>query len=156
MTTTTATAKRKTAARKPAKARAAVNGQNGQPAVRPPEEFVPREPVTEAPAPGVLEPERPYGGKQVQVFIPMEDQSAAEIVVPHISNLEITEEFLWENHKKNLDLMQQSWRWMDLAGIPDDVQRQIVRLKAADKRRFWEEWFAGFVPPPSGEPPGES
>jgi hypothetical protein len=158
---TTGTTKRKTTARKPAKARAAVNGHpNGQPVAAPtdalaPEEFVPREPPDLPEAPGALLPAHPYGNLKIQVFTPIESEGE-EIIVPHISTIDVTEEFLWDNHKKNLDLMQQSWRWMDLARIPDDVQRQIVRLAANDKRRFWQEWFAGFVPPPTGEPPGES
>jgi hypothetical protein len=140
------------------------NGQaNGHtPEVRPPEEFVPREPG-EAPAapepetPGVPAidgmPSHPFGDRQIQMF---KSSTGDMIVVPHISTVEVTELFLWENHKQNLDLMQQSWRWMDLAGIPDEIQRQVVSLPPGDKRLFWESWFAGFTPPPTGEPPGES
>jgi hypothetical protein len=156
-----------TTARKPAAKRAASANGNGNgngnghkvPELRGPEEFVLREPVDapQAPAPEVLAeaslPVHPFGDRRVQVF----RSSVGEmIVVPHISTVEVTELFLWENHKKNLDLMQQSWRWMDLAQIPDDIQRQVVALDGPDKKRFWEQWFAGFSQPPSGEPPGES
>jgi hypothetical protein len=156
--TTTAT-KRKTTARKPAKARASngqTNGHANVPVVRPPEEHVPREPETEpaasAPAPGVI-PDHPYGDRMIQVFFPSEGEP---IVVPHISTVQVTELFLWENHRQGLDLMQQSWRWMDLAEIPDVVQRQVVALERTDKKMFWEQWFAGYSPPATGEPPGES
>jgi hypothetical protein len=156
----TATTKRKTAARKPAKraptktAVAPVNGNgtaNGhaEPALAPPEEFIPREPLEVGPE----LPDHPYGERMIQVFTPSE---GAPIVVPHISTVPVTEEFLWDNHKRKLDLMHQSWAWMNLAQIPDDIQRQVVKLEGGDKKRFWQEWFSGFVPPPSGEPPGES
>ena len=155
----TATTKRKTAARKPASKRAPtkpvapVNG-NGH-ALNPPEEFVPREQeevsaTTTAP---VVVPAHPYGDLKVQVFSPAEGDP---IVVPHISTVNVTEEFLWDNHRRQLDLMHQSWAWMNLAGIPEYIQRQEVRLEGEDKRRFWQEWFQGFVPPTSGAPPGES
>jgi hypothetical protein len=156
----TATTKRKTAARKPAKRApskqiAPVNGTavNGN-GLRPPEEFVPREREESASlAPDPEVPPHEYGDRRVQVFTPSEGEP---IVVPHISTVPVTEEFLWENHRKKLDLMHQSWAWLNLANIPEYDQRRIIKLNLTDKRRFWQEWFQGFVPPPSGEPPGES
>jgi hypothetical protein len=152
----TATTKRKAATtRKPAKA-APVNGNgsaNGNGHVAPPEKFEPREQpqhqVAAVVAPEV--PAHPYGDRKVQVFTPAEGEP---LVVPHISTVTVTEEFLWDN--RNLDLMHQSWRWLDLAEVPQDIQRRVVSLDGEDKKRFWVEWFQGFVPPPVGEPPGES
>ena len=155
----TATTKRKTAARKPAAKRVASNGQqngtaNGHAVLQPPVEFVPREPeesVSLVAAPEV--PPHPYGDRKVQVFTPTEGEP---IVVPHISTVPVTEEFLWDNHRQKLDLMHQSWAWMNLAEIPVEDQRRVIKLDGGEKRRFWQEWFQGFTPPPSGEPPGES
>jgi hypothetical protein len=150
-----ATAKRKTTPRKPATRRAPapavqpVNGATNGEAVRPPERYEMRETQT-----GVeLIPPHPYGEKPVQVFTPSDGEP---IVVPHISTVDVNELFLWEMERAGLDLMHQSWRWLDRAGIPDEIQRRIIGLPPMDKRRFWEQWFEGFVPPPTGEPPGES
>lgn len=170
----TATTKRKAAGRKPAAARKAAakraasgqtNGQVVHAATtfdeaygQPPEEYIYRDETTAEVEPTLKvepepEPAHPYGERRIQVFEPKE---GAPIIVPHISTVDVTEEFLWSNHRQGLDLMHQSWAWMDLAGIPEEIQRQVVRLGSDDKRRFWAEWFAGFVPPPTGEPPGES
>lgn len=157
----TATTKRKTATRKPAAKRApnkpvaSVNGQaNGHAGeLRPPEEFVPRESESPQASSPPEVPPHPYGERLVQVFTPNEGEP---FVIPHISTVDVTEEFLWENHRQKLDLMHQSWAWMNLAGIPEDTQRLVVKLNFDDKRRFWQEWFQGFVPPSSGEPPPES
>jgi hypothetical protein len=155
------TTKRKTAPRKPAVKRAttAQNGQatNGQTALGTPVEFVPREPEESIPLVAAVEAvevlPHPYGDRRVQVFTPSEGEP---IVVPHISSVNVTEEFLWDVNRQNLDMMRQSWAWMNLAEIPEDIQRRVVRLGGEDKKRFWAEWFQGFVPPQSGAVPGES
>jgi hypothetical protein len=160
--------KRKTTARKPAKRTAAApatNG-NGQAELQPPEQYIYRgQSDSDYDAEDTLKPakepipDHPYGDRKVQVFTPMVPNGASPpppFVVPHISTVDVTEEFLWNNHKQQLDMMHQSWAWMDLAQIPDDIQRQVVSLDLENKRRFWSEWFSGFVPPPSGELPGES
>jgi hypothetical protein len=159
------TTKRKTTARKPAAKRTAKaqNGQalasngNGQAALKPPVEFVPREPEESIPLVAAANlPPHSYGSRKVQLFTPTTEEGGEPFVVPHISTVNVTEEFLWENHRQELDMMHQSWRWMDLAEMTDETQRRVLRLPSEDKRRFWQEWFQGFVPPPSGEPPGES
>lgn len=157
--------KRATAARKPAKRAApkpvngqATNGQtNGQTEVRPPEQFIYRDETTAPVEPTLKVPEveHPYGDRAVQVF-EFDSAPGGPIVVPHISAVNVTELFLWENERRGLDLMRQSWRWLDLAGIPEDIQARIIGLAPMEKRRFWNEWFSGFTPPPTGEPPGES
>jgi len=154
----TASTKRKTAPRKPAAKRAAKqNGQatNGHAVLSPPVEFVPREGEESVALVTTPElPPHPYGpDRKVQLFTPSEGDP---FVIPHISTVKVTEEFLWDNHRRKLDMMQQSWAWMNLAKIPENDQRRIVRLEGEDKRRFWKEWFQGFVPPQGGEPPPES
>jgi hypothetical protein len=160
------TTKRKTAARKPAAKRAAkaTNGQaqngqatNGQAALAPPVEFVPRDPEESIPLVAAVNlPAHPFGDRKVQLFTPTTEEGGEPFVIPHISTVPVTEEFLWENERRKLDMMHQSWRWMDLAEMPEETQRRVLKLPSVDKRRFWQEWFQGFTPPPASEPPGES
>lgn len=166
----TATAsKRKTTPPRKAAKRISTNGSspteavNGsapapEPEIRPPEEFVPTTtPVVDsapsAPAAPPVPP-HPYGDRQVYVFQPS-NASEPPIVFPDIRGVQPTYHFMWKLRK--LDQVQQSFEWMDLAGVPDPIQERVATLPDADQGRFFLGWFSPAIPPVQGAgPPGES
>ena len=167
-------AKRKTPARKAAKRVPAITNGNGSleqapeglvefpPAelteprgdVRPPEEFVPTtRPVVDEPADELV---HPYGDRRVYVFQPAD--GAAPIVFPHLTAVRPTYHFLWRLRKLKLDQVQQSFEWMDMAEVPDDIQERVASLPDEEQTRFFIGWFEPAVQPAKqgAGPPGES
>jgi hypothetical protein len=55
-------------------------------------------------------------------------------------------EFLWEIRK--MTEAYQSFEFMDRAKVPDDIQRRVVRMPAAERRKFFDKWFADVNEPP--------
>jgi hypothetical protein len=101
--------------------------------------------------------EHPYGDKAVYVFAPREvkpGDSMAPIVLPHISTIDADVEFFWEIDE--LDPMHQSFRYMNRALVPKDIQRRVVRLPDDEMGRLFRAWFMGILTPQGVGPPGES
>ena len=170
--------KRKTAARKAAKRVAVIttngNGsaehapeefvpfpppelQEAREPVAPPEEFVPTtEPVVAAKPAADDEVEHPYGDRRVYVFRPV--SGAAPIVFPHLTTVRPSYHFLWRLRKLNMDQVQQSFEWMDMAEVPDDIQERVAKLPDEEQTRFFIGWFEPAVQPAKqgAGPPGES
>jgi hypothetical protein len=178
MTTTAKKRPAKTAPRKAAK-RVPTNGQANGSAARPAEEFVPfpppelaagitdpgappqefvptTKPLEAAPKPAEDVPPHPYGDKRVYVFRP--DDGSAPIVFPYLTEVRPTYYFLWKLRKLNLDQVQQSFEWMDLAEVPDPIQERVARLSDDEQARFFLGWFEPAVQPAQqgAGPPGES
>ena len=103
-------------------------------------------------------PEHPYGDARVFVFTPTEGSKAgpAPIVFPHITTIRPDYHFMWKLRK--LDQIQQSFEWMDMAGVPDDIQERVTLLTDADQGKFFTAWFTPAVQPATAEVglPGES
>ena len=178
----TTTAKRKgTAPRKAAKRiPASTNGVNGSAA--PPEEFVPFPPpelttprapepppeefvpttkpkATEAEAPAAPAesvPDHPYGDRRLYVFSPAD--GSEPIVFPHLTSVQPTYYFLWKLRKLNLDQVQQSFEWMDIAEVPNEIQERVAKLPDDEQSKFFLGWFEPAVQPvkQGAGPPGES
>ena len=178
----TTTAKRKTAPRKAAKRIPNVNGAvNGSVQPPPPEEFVPfpppeltgpREdeppptpedfvPTTKpAPAPEAAPeppaPPHPYGDRRVYTYSPAD--GSEPIVFPHLTTVQPTYYFLWKLRKLNLDQVQQSFEWMDMAEVPNAIQERVAKLPDEEQATFFLGWFEPAVQPvkQGAGPPGES
>lgn len=126
-------------------------------AAAPPEEFVPTtkpEPLSVNP-PGT--PDHPYGDLRVYVFYPTPGGRAgdAPIVFPHITTIRPDYHFMWRLRK--LDQIQQSFEWMDMAGVPDTIQERVTLLSDDDQGKFFRDWFTPAVTPAKAEVglPGE-
>jgi hypothetical protein len=128
----------------------------------PPEEFIPTTaPTPAAPAPvnppGT--PEHPYGENAlVFVFHPKPGSRAgdAPIVFPHITTIRPDYHFMWKLRK--LDQIQQSFEWMDMAKVPDEIQERVTLLSDDDQGDFFMAWFTPAVQPATTKVglPGES
>jgi len=156
---TVAASKRKGAAPRQAAAKKGGASQDalapaGEAELSAPEEFVPTPPVAAIPKPQV---EHPYGDVPVYVFYPKnvrDGDSVDPIVFPHITTINADVEFFWEMDQ--LDPMHQSFRYMQKANVPKDIQRRVVRLPDTELARFIQGWFMGVVTPQGVSPPGES
>lgn len=129
----------------------------------PPEEFIP----TTAPKPPPVNPPgtptHPYytedgTEKRVFVFHPKAGSKAgdAPIVFPHITSIRPDYHFMWKLRK--LDQVQQSFEWMDMAKVPDNIQERVTLLDDDDQGDFFLQWFSPAVNPAKTEVgiPGES
>jgi hypothetical protein len=128
----------------------------------PPEEFIPTT-VPEAPKPPPVNPPdtppHPYGENTlVFVFHPKPGSKAgdAPIVFPHITTIRPDYHFMWKLRK--LDQIQQSFEWMDMAKVPDEIQERVTLLSDGDQGDFFLAWFSPAVTPAKLEVglPGES
>ena len=128
----------------------------------PAEEYVPTT-VPEAPVPPPVNPpstpDHPYGAStRVFVFTPTAGGRAGDApsVFPHITTIRPDYHFMWKLRK--LDQIQQSFEWMDVAGVPDPIQERVTLLSDADQAAFFSGWFAPAVSPAQQEVglPGES
>jgi hypothetical protein len=104
-------------------------------------------------------PEHPYGEfTRVFVFTPTPGSKAgdAPIVFPHITAIRPDYHFMWKLRK--LDQIQQSFEWMDMAKVPDDIQERVTLLSDKDQGDFFLAWFSPAVTPAKAEVglPGES
>jgi hypothetical protein len=153
--TTKRKAPKRTAPRKVAQARAKSNGHeepvaegfNAQPLT-----VVP--PAQESPVPEI---QHPYGDRPVFVFQPAD--GSAPIVFPRIGTLKVTAKFMWRIY--DLNELFQSFEWMNLAGVPRDIQERVIDLPQVDRARFWSSWFNDVTAPldltkDTMGPPGES
>lgn len=128
-------------------------------AAAPPEEFVPTTQPTLPSAAPVNPPDtpvHPYGDKRVYVFRPAD--GSAPIVFPYLTEVRPTYYFLWKLRKLNLDQVQQSFEWMDLAEVPDSIQERVAKLPDDEQAQFFLGWFEPAVQPVETRtgPPGES
>lgn len=125
--------------------------------LRAPEEYVPTStPVSDTP-PAPPKIKHPYGDVPVYIFYPKDvrpGDSMEPIVFPHITTINADVEFFWEMDQ--LDPMHQSFRYMQRAEVPKDIQKRVVRLPDAELGRFIQGWFMGVVTPQGVSPPGES
>jgi len=127
----------------------AAHSENGSVA-QPPELFVPREGTA------AIEDEKP---RVPGTFTFIAQQGAIPIIVPAVTEWapRVTKKFLRRIYF--LDPLYQSFEWLKLAGVPEDVCEQIDALDRETSGRFWKQWFqnAADVVPKLGEgPPGES
>lgn len=126
------------------------------------------EPITEAvdglpppePGPEVDKdrvPSHPYG-EGVKLYIYHPKDGSAPIVFPHISEVRPTQKFFWQIYKMNE--MFQSFEWMNLAGVPREIQERVLDMGERDiyeQANFFRDWFAPISRPQGGlAPPGES
>lgn len=159
MAGTTAKARKtpkRTAPRKAAQARAKTNGHQ-EPAAAPTTEGFNTPPLTVMPPPPEPTIQHPYGDKPVYVFKPADGNPP--IIFPKISTVEITTKFMWKIY--DLAEIFQSFEWMNLAGVPREIQERVVDLPINDRQRFWSGWFNDVTQPldlsaQSMGPPGES
>lgn len=133
------------------------NGHNGQVSVVEAQENYPALATVPPPEP---DPEvvHPYGkNKPIYVFKPSD--GSAPIVFPRIQTVPVTTKFMWKIY--NLAEVFQSFEWMNLAGVPRDIQERVVDLPVVERTKFWAGWFNDATGPldlssdPMG-PPGES
>lgn len=152
MAATTPRKTAKKAAPRKARARTTEAKQNGNghatTSTIPPEEFVPAAP------PKLV---HPYGNVPVHVYQPRD--GSAPIVFPKVTTVPVTAKFMWKIY--NLAEIFQSFEWMNLAGVPRDVQERVVDLPPLERQDFWAGWFADVTTPmdlsqENMSPPGES
>jgi hypothetical protein len=125
----------------------------------PPEEYIPTTAPTPPPVNPPGTPDHPYGENTlVFVFTPKPGSRAgdAPIVFPHITTVRPDYHFMWKLRK--LDQIQQSFEWMDMAKVPDDIQERVTLLSDAEQGDFFMAWFTPAVTPAKTEVglPGES
>jgi len=99
----------------------------------------------------------PYGNRPIYVFTP--NNGTDPIVFPKIHTVPVDAKFMWKIY--DLAEIFQSFEWMNLAGVPRDIQERVVDLPTSERTRFWSGWFNDASSPldlDSGgmEPPGES
>jgi hypothetical protein len=99
----------------------------------------------------------PYGNKPVFVFRP--NDGSPPIVFPRVGTLEVSAKFMWKIY--DLNELFQSFEWMNLAGVPRDIQERVLDLPTTERSRFWGSWFNDVTTPldMKGDtlaPPGES
>lgn len=94
--------------------------------------------------------ELPYGDQPVFHYQPADGSNP--IIVPKSSVLweEVDGvkaiKFLWKVRK--LNEAYQSFEFMDRAKVPDNIQEQILDLPDAERRKFFNQWFADLSEPP--------
>lgn len=100
-------------------------------------------------------PEHPYGERPVFVFRP---QGQDPIVFPRLSAVAVTPKFLWKIY--SLNELYQSFEWMNLAGVPRDIQERVMDLPIGQRENLWRGWFRDVTEPmlraEGSSPPGES
>jgi hypothetical protein len=53
--------------------------------------------------------------------------------------------------------LDQAFEWLDLAGVPDDIQERWALLPDKEQGEMFADWFSAVVNPPAPEVlPGES
>lgn len=160
----TVAAKRKASAPRKAAKKGGDGATNGHPLppaseseLSAPEDFVPTTTPATLTPPERPKVEHPYGDVPVYVFYPKdvrEGESVEPIVFPHIATINADVEFFWEMDQ--MDPMHQSFRYMEKAKVPRNIQRRVVRLPDTEMARFIQGWFMGVVTPQGVSPPGES
>ena len=112
------------------------------------------EPAPAAPKNDV--PPHPYGDVEVYVYRPKD--GSAPIVFPAINTVRPTQKFFWKIYQMNE--MFQSFEWMNLAGVPKNIQERVLDLgetNVYEQAEFFRGWFAPISRPQGGmTPPGES
>lgn len=61
---------------------------------------------------------------------------------------------MWHFDLAQLPILTQTWRWMDRAKIPKDIQRQTQRLPDAEYFGMFDEWFDAMKVLQGGVPKG--
>lgn len=149
-------APKRTAPRKAAQARAKTNGHDEDVHVPVAEGFN-ATPLSVVPPAPERKVEHPYGDKPVFIFDPAD--GSPPIVFPRVGTLNVTPKFMWKIY--DLNELFQSFEWMNLAGVPRDIQERVIDLPQVDRARFWSSWFNDVTAPldlarDTVGPPGES
>lgn len=67
------------------------------------------------------------------------DEKAAPILLP-TSGFQATNK-LWHFDLAQLPILAQTWRWMDRANVPKDIQRQAQLLDDGEYFAMFNAWF---------------
>lgn len=66
-------------------------------------------------------------------------ESVAPIIFPKFATLNPPRSWLWSIYDKGP--LIQAFEWMNLAGVPRDIQERVVNLPDEEYDRFWDGFF---------------
>lgn len=106
---------------------------------RPPEKFEPPEINLLEELPTPTQAKSPYPNS-VQAYAYQPKDGSEPILLP--LNGFTPPDKLWHFDIAQLPPLAQTWKWMDRANVPKDIQRQAQMLPDAEYFEMFDEWFS--------------
>lgn len=97
-----------------------------------------QKPTTELPKPDELV-KSPYP-ETVRVYA-YQPKDGGEPILLAMNGFEVPDK-VWHFDTAQLPILSQTWKWMDRANIPKDIQRRAQMLPDTEYFAMFDEWFA--------------